>query len=165
MKPTGQLQLCGRDKIKQGHFTPLKRKGVKPWLKDQQEGQDVQVNQLVHESAYYQVHGQKGKQGQKRSTLEEKASSRGMSPMSTALYDPIKAMRNVTDETIAISTIGVKRDKKAKKLWEDGMAECLRRLKPTAVLVYGGLIDFDFKGIKVIEIKNSVTERWRGQDD
>lgn len=63
--------------------------------------------------------------------------------------------------TIAVSTIGVKRDKKAKKLWEDGMAECLRRLKPTTVLVYGGLIDFDFKGITVIEIKNSVTERWR----
>lgn len=106
MKPTGQLQLCGRDKIKHGHFTPLKRGEVKPWLKDQQEDQDVQVNQLVHESAYYQVHGQKGKQGQKRSTLEEKASSRGMSPMSTALYDPIKAMRNMTDETIVLFSGG-----------------------------------------------------------
>lgn len=47
--------------------------------------------------------------------------------------------------TVAVSTIGVKRDDNALKIWYDGMAEAEKRLKPSHVLVYGGDIGYDFK--------------------
>jgi len=61
--------------------------------------------------------------------------------------------------TIAISTIGVKRDENAMKIWKEGMTECIKQCNPKAILLYGGSIDYDFKGIKVIEYVNKVTER------
>lgn len=63
--------------------------------------------------------------------------------------------------TVSVSTIGVKKDTKARLLWEQGMRECLKRVKPSSILVYGGLLDFDFGDTEVIEIKNAVAERWR----
>lgn len=64
--------------------------------------------------------------------------------------------------TVAVSTIGIKRDKRSMELWEQGMNEGLQRIKPSGILIYGGAVDFDFGSVKVIEIKNKVTERWRG---
>ena len=46
---------------------------------------------------------------------------------------------------VAVSTIGVKREDSASKIWYDGMAEAEKRLKPSHVLVYGGDIGYDFK--------------------
>lgn len=50
--------------------------------------------------------------------------------------------------TVAVSTIGVKRDDSASKIWYEGMAEAEKRLKPSHVLVYGGDIGYSF-GSKV----------------
>ena len=52
--------------------------------------------------------------------------------------------------TIAISTVGVKNDKACKKIFFDGMKECLKRVEPSLVINYGGDIGFDYKGIKTI---------------
>lgn len=61
--------------------------------------------------------------------------------------------------TVAISTIGVKRDKNALKIWNDGMAEMIRQIEPSTILVYGGKLDFDYGDIKTIYFDNKVTER------
>lgn len=46
--------------------------------------------------------------------------------------------------TYATSTVGVKNDELAMKVWHDGMAEAVKRLKPKRILLYGGNIGFDF---------------------
>lgn len=46
--------------------------------------------------------------------------------------------------TVAVSTIGVKRDSNAMQIWIDGMKEAEKRLKPSNVLVYGGDIGYKF---------------------
>ena len=50
--------------------------------------------------------------------------------------------------TYAVSTVGVMRDEEAKKLWDAGMTEAIKRLQPKHILVYG-TTDFDFGDIKV----------------
>lgn len=52
--------------------------------------------------------------------------------------------------TIAVSTIGVKSDEDCKKLFFNGMRECIKRLEPKVIINYGGDVGFDYKGIKVI---------------
>lgn len=61
--------------------------------------------------------------------------------------------------TVAVSTVGVKGDEGALAVWRDGMAEAMRRLEPSRVLLYGGAIEFDFGGAEVVEYANGVTER------
>ena len=51
---------------------------------------------------------------------------------------------------VAVSTIGVKNDKDCKKLFFNGMKECIKRLEPDIVINYGGDIGFDYKDIKTI---------------
>jgi len=67
--------------------------------------------------------------------------------------------------TISVSTIGVKRDSEAYKVWADGMDECIERLKPTTVIVYGGkLEDYTFnENVNVIYLENEVTKRWKNK--
>lgn len=56
--------------------------------------------------------------------------------------------------TLATSTIGVKRSKESRQLWEQGMKECLKRVKPKTLLLYGGRFDdLDYGNIKVVEMK------------
>lgn len=61
--------------------------------------------------------------------------------------------------TVAVSTVGVKRDAATLDIWRDGMAEAMRRLAPSRVLLYGGDVGFDFGGCKVVEYANGITER------
>lgn len=63
---------------------------------------------------------------------------------------------------ISVSTIGVKRDEEAGKIWEAGMNEAIKRLKPSGIVVYGGNIGYDFGSVPVKYIQNEVTERWKG---
>lgn len=63
------------------------------------------------------------------------------------------------NSVVAISTIGVKKSKEAFKVWKNGMDELIRRLKPKTILCYGGKVDYDYQGIKVIYYDNKVTER------
>ena len=53
---------------------------------------------------------------------------------------------------ISVSTRGCVRQPDYRQLWQVGMAEAVRRLKPAIILVYGSKIDFDPKGAEVIWI-------------
>lgn len=61
--------------------------------------------------------------------------------------------------TVAVSTVGVKGDPAALKVWRDGMAEAMRTLRPRRVLLYGGDVVFDFGEAEVVGYRNGVTER------
>ncbi len=60
---------------------------------------------------------------------------------------------------VSISTIGVKKDNNALAIWKDGVNEMIKQIEPSTIIVYGGKIDYDFKGINVIYIDNKVTEK------
>ena len=45
---------------------------------------------------------------------------------------------------VSVSTIGVKTDKEAMKIWTAGMDEAIKRLTPSHVIVYGGDIGYKF---------------------
>ena len=60
---------------------------------------------------------------------------------------------------VSISTIGVKRNKEALKIWQDGMNAMIEEIEPSSILVYGGKLDYDYGDIEVIYYENEVTER------
>lgn len=60
---------------------------------------------------------------------------------------------------VSISTIGVKRDKEALKVWKDGVDEMIKRIEPSTILIYGGKLDYDYGDIKVVYYDNKVTDR------
>lgn len=60
---------------------------------------------------------------------------------------------------VSISTIGVKKNKEALKIWKAGVNELIRRIEPTTILIYGGKLDYDYGNIEVIYYENQVTER------
>lgn len=62
---------------------------------------------------------------------------------------------------VSISTIGVKKDKKALEIWEQGVDELIKRIKPSTILIYGGKLDYDYGDIEVIYYENEVTERMK----
>lgn len=62
---------------------------------------------------------------------------------------------------VSISTIGVKENKQALQVWRDGMAEMMKQINPSAVIVYGGKLDFDFGEAKTVYFENKVTENWQ----
>lgn len=51
--------------------------------------------------------------------------------------------------TVAVSTVGVMRDKLAQDVWNNGMQEAIKRLKPSLVIVYGKETSVDFKDVNV----------------
>ena len=61
---------------------------------------------------------------------------------------------------VSVSTIGVKQNSEALAIWEEGMREMINRIEPSAILVYGGELDFDYGDIKVIYFDNKVTKNW-----
>lgn len=61
---------------------------------------------------------------------------------------------------VSVSTIGVKQNSEALQIWEDGMREMINRIEPSAILVYGGELDFDYGDIEVIYFDNKVTKNW-----
>ena len=62
---------------------------------------------------------------------------------------------------VSVSTIGVKEDKSATEIWFAGMQRAMEVIEPSAVLVYGGDIGFDFGNTKTVYYNNQVTERWK----
>ena len=56
---------------------------------------------------------------------------------------------------VSISTIGVKRDESAMKIWIDGVDEMIKQIEPTAILVYGGKLEYDFGNIKTVYFENN----------
>lgn len=55
--------------------------------------------------------------------------------------------------TVATSTVGIKRDKEARGIWNDGMKAAMDALAPSRVLLYGGNVGFDFGKTELIEYK------------
>lgn len=66
---------------------------------------------------------------------------------------------------VVVSTIGVKKDENATKIWRDGMDEMIRRIKPCAIWCYGGQVEYDYKGIPVTYFENQVTERLKASNE
>ena len=60
---------------------------------------------------------------------------------------------------VATSTIGVKNNDFSMQIWQSGMDEMIKRIKPYAILVYGGEVEYDYKDIPVYYYENKVTER------
>lgn len=66
---------------------------------------------------------------------------------------------------LSISTIGVKQEEYNFSLWKAGVDEMIKRLKPEALLIYGGAVDYDFGNIKTVYFGNKVTERMKVTKD
>ena len=64
-----------------------------------------------------------------------------------------------TKSTVAISTIGVKKSQQRIKIWQNGMDAMIDRLQPSRILVYGGAIEYDYKGVEVVYFGNDTIER------
>ena len=62
---------------------------------------------------------------------------------------------------VSISTIGVKRNKEALKIWQDGMNAMIEEIEPSSILVYGGKLDYNYKDIQVKYYENKVTEKFK----
>lgn len=63
------------------------------------------------------------------------------------------------NSTVAISTIGVKRNKEGFRLWQMGVTEMIKRITPSRIIVYGGKVEYDYQGIEVVYFGNETTER------
>lgn len=63
---------------------------------------------------------------------------------------------------LSISTIGVKRDKEAMKVWKAGVDEMIKRCKPKALVVYGGEVEYDYGDVDVKYYDNQTTKRMAG---
>lgn len=64
---------------------------------------------------------------------------------------------------VSISTIGVKNSEEAFKIWTDGIKEMIKQIEPSAILIYGGEVDFDYGNIKTVYYENKVTNNWKGK--
>ena len=65
---------------------------------------------------------------------------------------------------ISVSTVSLKQEEELREMWKDGMKECIKRIEPEAILLYGGEIEFDFGDIPVIPIQNKVLDNWRNKE-
>lgn len=65
--------------------------------------------------------------------------------------------------TLAVSTIGVKNDPDALKVWKAGMDAMIKRKKPKRLIVYGGALDYDYRDIDVYYYDNTVTQAWKSE--
>lgn len=62
---------------------------------------------------------------------------------------------------VSVSSVGVKKSRGALTLWRAGFEEAVRRLTPSCVVLYGEDVqDIPYDG-KIVNIRNSVTERLR----
>ena len=63
--------------------------------------------------------------------------------------------------TVAVSTLGAAKGRLSRQIWIAGMSEAIRQLHPSAVLLYGSPIEFDFGNISVIHYENEIIKRLR----
>lgn len=62
---------------------------------------------------------------------------------------------------VSVSTIGVKESEEALEIWRKGMERAIEEIEPSAALLWGGEIDFDFKGTKVVVYDNKVFDKYK----
>ena len=65
------------------------------------------------------------------------------------------------ESTVSVSTIGVKQTEESMLIWKAGMDEMIRRISPSGILLYGGMVYYDFGDIEVLEYNNHTTERMK----
>ena len=66
---------------------------------------------------------------------------------------------------VAVSTIGVKRKDESMQIWKSGMDAMIEKIKPKAILVYGGKLEYDYGDIAVKYYDNHITEKWKADDE
>ena len=55
--------------------------------------------------------------------------------------------------TVAVSTVGVMKNKDSQVIWKAGMDEALRHFEPKNIILYGTPIDYDFGGINIVPVE------------
>lgn len=67
--------------------------------------------------------------------------------------------------TVAVSTVGVIKDKNARRLWSEGFTEMLERVEPAEVLLYGGDPGDDFpEKLKIVRYPSNMRKRFSELD-
>ena len=66
---------------------------------------------------------------------------------------------------ISVSTVSLVKDPELRQMWINGMKECIDRIEPEKILLYGKEIDFDFQGIPVIPVENKVLKDWHNRSE
>ena len=61
---------------------------------------------------------------------------------------------------VSISTIGIRKNKDALKIWKAGVDELIKRINPTAILIYGKKIDYNYGETKIVYYENMIIERF-----
>ena len=64
---------------------------------------------------------------------------------------------------ISVSTVSLIQDRELREMWKQGMEECIKRIEPTKILLYGREIEFDFQGIEVVPIENTMLKNWKNR--
>ncbi len=63
--------------------------------------------------------------------------------------------------TVSISTVGVRKNRDAMKIWKMGTEALIEKKHPKRILLYGGGVEHDFNDIEIVEYANEVTERMK----
>lgn len=63
------------------------------------------------------------------------------------------------NQTVAMSTVGIKRNEKRKEIFIAGVKNALLRTCPKRIILYGGNFGFDFGDVEVIEFKSNIDFR------
>jgi len=68
--------------------------------------------------------------------------------------------------TVAVSTVGVIKNKDSRKLWNEGFMELLERVEPKRVLLYGADIKYPFPAdLEIIRYPSNMRERFSKLED
>ena len=60
---------------------------------------------------------------------------------------------------VAVSTVGSRRNQNSVRIWMNGMDELISQIEPSAILIYGEPIKYDYGDIMVKYYPNDVIER------
>lgn len=64
---------------------------------------------------------------------------------------------------VSVSTVGVKRFQESMDVFRDGCDAMIEKIQPKIILLYGGMVDYDFGNIEVVEYVNHITEDMKGR--
>lgn len=67
--------------------------------------------------------------------------------------------------TVAVSTVGVARNKEARRLFEQGLREAIARLMPQCIVWHGKLLELDMLGTKVVNYPSDNHERVKAWEE
>ena len=68
--------------------------------------------------------------------------------------------------TVAVSTVGIIKNKDSRKLWSEGFTEMLERLEPKRVLLYGADTKYPFPAdLEIVRYSSNMRERFSKLED